>query len=301
MGENHNHTHQHQHAHEVKSFGKAFAIGIILNILFVLIEGGYGFKINSLALLADAGHNLSDVAGLILAWAGMVIARKKVNAKHSYGWKKASILAAFANSIFLLVAMGSLAWEAVGRFNEPVQAEGLVIMAVAGVGIVINSVTAFLFIAGKDHDINIRGAFWHMLADALISAGVVIAGAISLKFNYSWIDPVTSLLIAVVIVFGTWRLFIQSMHLLFDGVPDSIDLEKVKEFLGSQPGVKAVFDLHIWALGTTQIALSAHLQVPEGNEDDEFLAKITDELHHKFDIDHATIQVNKKPHLNECC
>jgi cobalt-zinc-cadmium efflux system protein len=289
------------HSHEVKSFSRNFAIAITLNILFIFIEAGFGFKINSLALLADAGHNLSDVAGLFLAWAGIAVSRKSPNVRHSYGWKKATVLAAFVNSVFLLVAMGSIAWEAIGRLHSPIQTEGLVMMAVAGVGIVVNSFTAFLFAKGGKKDINIRGAFLHMFADALVSAGVVIAGAATLVFNYSWIDPITSLLIAVIIMFGTWKLLRQSLHLLFDGVPESINLEKVKEFLASNPGVKDVFDLHIWALGTTEIALSVHLQIPEGHPGDEFLSDITKELHDRFEIEHTTIQVIKNPLKKNYC
>ncbi len=295
------HGHSHDHSHQVKTYGKAFTIGILLNIIFVLIEGSYGFKINSLALIADAGHNLSDVAGLILAWAGMIAANKKTNSKHSYGWKKASVFAAFINAIFLLIAMGSLAWEAVHRFNSPVQTEGITIMIVAGIGILINGATALLFASGRDKDINIRGAFLHMLADALISAGVVIAGAITLKWNYTWIDPVTSLVIAFIIVIGTWRLFKQSLHLLFDGVPDGIDYQAVKKYLSERNGVKNVFDLHIWAMSTTEVALTAHLHMPDGNPSDSFLNEVSHELHHHFKIEHVTLQVMRSPNSESYC
>jgi cobalt-zinc-cadmium efflux system protein len=297
----HAHDHDHGHSHHAASYGKAFAVGILLNIAFVLIEGGYGLKINSLALIADAGHNLSDVASLILAWAGLIVANKKSSSKHSYGWKKASVLAAFINSVFLLVAMGSLAWEAVGRFNSPVQTEGITIMIIAGIGILINGATALLFAAGRDKDINIRGAFLHMLADALISAGVVVSGALTLKWNFTWIDPVTSLVISVVIVLGTWRLLTQSVHLLFDGVPDHVDPLKVKNFLSQQSGVKNIFDLHIWAMSTTEVALTAHLHVPEVKITDDYLHKIKKELHDQFEIDHVTLQIVQDPNHNVYC
>lgn len=281
----------HSHSHEVKSFGKAFAIGIILNLTFVAVEFYYGLRVDSLALIADAGHNLSDVAGLILAWVGITIALKKGNSKHSYGWKKASILAAFGNAIFLLVAMGSLMWEAIGRLGSSSAPEPNTIMVVAFIGILVNSITAFLFFSGSKDDLNIRGAFLHMLADALVSAGVVLTGFLTLKFGFNWIDPVTSILISIVIIFGTGRLFFQSVHLLFDGVPDSVNFEEVKKYLLSKTGVSAVFDLHIWSLSTTEIALTAHLQMPSGSPGDSFIAELTDELHDKFKVEHSTIQI----------
>lgn len=295
-GHQHNHSHGthhhgHHHNHEVKNFGKAFAFGIVLNLVFVVIEFYYGLKVDSLALMADAGHNLSDVAGLALAWIAMGIAQKKANKTHSYGWKKASILAAFINAVLLLVAMGSLLWEAFSRLKSPISSEPITMMVVAAVGILINSVTAFLFLSGSKDDLNIRGAFLHMLADALVSAGVVIAGFIALKFGISWIDPVTSILISIVIIWGTGRLFFQSLHLLFDGVPDSIDLEKVKAFLLSQSGVEEVFDLHVWAMSTTEIALTAHLRMPSGHPGDSFLQILTKSLHDQFKIEHITIQI----------
>lgn len=281
----------HGHSHQVKSFGKAFAVGIVLNLAFVAIEFYYGLKIDSLALMADAGHNLSDVAGLILAWVGLTLALKKGNSKHSYGWKKASILAAFGNAIFLLVAMGSLMWEAVGRLSSNTAPEANTIMVVAFIGILVNTITAFLFFAGSKQDLNIRGAFLHMLADALVSAGVVLTGFLTLKFGFNWIDPVTSIIIAVVIIAGTARLFFQSLHMLFDGVPASINFEEVKKYLLSKPGVSQIFDLHIWSMGTTEVALTAHLQMPGGLSDDAFITELTHELHDKFGIEHVTIQV----------
>lgn len=295
--------HDHDHGHAPANFNRAFAIGIVLNIVFVAIEAFYGWKINSLALLADAGHNLSDVAGLVLAWGGALASKLRPNARHTYGWKRGTILAAFANALLLLMAMGALAWEAVGRLFSPeplAGAEGVTIMVVAGIGIVINTATALLFMRGREHDLNIRGAFMHMAADALVSAGVVVAGALTLWMGWVWLDPVVSLLIAGVILAGTASLFKQSLHMLFDGVPDSVDPHAVQECLAALPGVTRVHDLHIWAMGTSQIALTAHLVMPQGHADDAFLKHATDQLHDRFDITHVTLQVMKEAFTAPC-
>lgn len=284
----------HDHAHAPASFDRAFAIGIALNLAFVGIEAFYGWKINSLALLADAGHNLSDVAGLVLAWGGALAGRLRPNPRHTYGWKRGTILAAFANALILLMAIGALMWEAVGRLTSSdiaTSSQGLTIMAVAGVGIVINAATALLFMRGSKTDLNIRGAFLHMAADALVSAGVVLAGALSLWMHWDWLDPVVSLAIGAVILLSTWRLFKESLHLLFDGVPDSVDPLAVRKLLESLPGVERVSDLHIWAMGTSHIALTAHLVMPLGGGDDNFLRLATDELHDLFEITHVTLQI----------
>jgi len=279
------------HGHTPAEFNRAFAIGIALNVLFVVIEASYGWKVNSLALLADAGHNLSDVVGLVLAWGGALAGRLRPDVRHTYGWKRGTILAAFANALLLLVAMGSLTWEAVGRLSTPEPVQGITIMVVAGVGIVINTATALLFMRGRKSDLNIRGAFLHMAADALVSAGVVMAGALALWFGWNWLDPVASLLIAAVIVVGTWSLFRQSLHLLFDGVPEEINLPAVRIYLESLPGVEHVHDLHVWATGTSQIAMTAHLVMPNGSSGDTFLEEIADVLHDRFEIVHPTIQI----------
>jgi cobalt-zinc-cadmium efflux system protein len=290
----------HRHGHAPASFDRAFGIGIALNIAFVAIEAFYGWKIDSLALLADAGHNLSDVIGLVLAWGGALAGRLRPDARHTYGWKRASILAAFINALLLLVAMGSLAWEAVHRLQTPQAVEGVTIMVVAGIGILVNTATALLFMRGRESDLNIRGAFLHMAADALVSAGVVVAGGLALWFGWTWLDPVVSLLIAAVIVFGTWNLFKQSLHLLFDGVPEGVDLHAVQALLESLPGVERVHDLHVWAMGTSQIAMTAHLVMPQGQADDAFLKHATDELHEHFEIEHVTIQVVRVPFTAPC-
>lgn len=264
------------------------------------IEAFYGWQVNSLALLADAGHNLSDVAGLVLAWGGALAGKVRPSMRNTYGFKRVSILAAFANALLLLVAMGSLAWEAVGRFNAPVPTQGVTVMIVAGVGILINTATAMLFMKGSEHDLNIRGAFVHMAADALVSLGVVIAGALTLKFGWNWLDPAVSLAIAAIIVVGTWGLFRQSMHLLFDGVPDQIDLAAVQNYLASRPGVDRVHDLHVWAMGTSEVALTAHLVMPSGQADDAFLKALTAHLKDQFKIGHVTVQVVREPFTQAC-
>jgi cobalt-zinc-cadmium efflux system protein len=285
----------HEHRHAPADFDSAFGIGIALNIVFVAIEAYFGWRIDSLALLADAGHNLSDVIGLVLAWGGALAGRLRPDARHTYGWKRAGILAAFINALLLLVAMGSLAWEALHRLQSPQAVEGWTIMVVAAIGIVVNTVTALLFMRGSKDDLNIRGAFLHMAADALVSVGVVLAGGLTLWFGWAWLDPIVSLLIAVVIVWGTWSLFRQSLHLLFDGVPESVDLPAVHALLVGLPGVTQVTDLHVWALGTSETALSAHLVMPAGGADDSFLRRAVEALHEGFEIRHATLQVTRAP------
>jgi cobalt-zinc-cadmium efflux system protein len=276
-------------------------VGIVLNLAFVCIEGFYGWRINSLALLADAAHNLSDVAGLVLAWGGALAGKLRPDARHTYGWKRASILAAFVNALLLLVAMGSLGWEAVGRLRSPEATQGWTMMAVAGVGILINTATALMFMRGREGDLNIRGAFLHMAADALVSLGVVIGGALYLWQGWTWLDPVMSLAIAVIIVAGTWSLFNQSLHLLFDGVPAGIDLAEVREELLELPGVVDVHDLHVWAMGTSQIALTAHLVLDDVAVDQAALLHAAEhELEAHFGIAHATLQLETRAYATQC-
>ena len=295
-------AHDHDHSHAPANFNRAFAIGIVLNLAFVGIEAFYGWRVNSLALLADAVHNLSDVAGLVLAWGGALAVKLVPNARHTYGWKRATLLAAFANALLLLVAMGGLAWEAVGRLmsNEvSLQAQGVTIMVVAGIGIAVNTATALLFMRGREHDLNIRGAFLHMAADALVSAGVVIAGALTLWQGWTWLDPVVSLGIATVILWGTWDLFKQSLHLLFDGVPDSVNPAAVRQLLLGLPGVTEVHDLHIWAMGTSHIALTAHL-VTDATDTGALLHEAQEELHDHFEIRHVTLQLETPVYAQIC-
>jgi cobalt-zinc-cadmium efflux system protein len=290
----------HDHSHAPVSFDRAFGIGIALNLAFVGVEAFYGWKADSLALLADAGHNLSDVIGLVLAWGGALAGRLRPDDRHTYGWKRGSMLAAFINALLLLVAMGALAWEAVQRLQSPLAVQGVTIMVVASIGIVINTATALLFMRGSESDLNIRGAFLHMAADALVSAGVVVAGGLALWFGWTWLDPVVSLAIAVVIVAGTWSLFRQSLHLLFDGVPEGVDLNAVRNLLKALPGVTDVHDLHVWAMSTSEIALTAHLVMPDGHADDAWLQQATALLHDRFDIEHVTLQIVRVPFTVPC-
>ncbi len=292
--------HHHHHAEPSGTLDRAFGFGIALNLGFVAVEAFYGWKVDSLALLADAGHNLSDVAGLILAWVATVVGRRRANVRNTYGWQRASVLAAFVNSLLLLMAMGALAWEAISRLPGGGATDGHTIIWVASVGIVINAATALLFMRNQAHDLNVRGAFLHMVGDAAVSAGVVIAGLLYLKFGWAWMDPVMSLAIAVIIVLGSWKLFRQSLHLLFDGVPEHVDPDAVHAWLSKQPGVSEVHDLHIWALSTTEVALTAHLVMPGGHPGDAFLEEITEELHHHFRISHPTLQIEVNAMSHVC-
>jgi len=271
---------------------RAFGIGITLNVGFVIIEAYYGWVTGSLALLADAAHNLSDVGGLLLAWAAFAAARLQPSDQKTYGWRRGSILASFINALILLVAMGSLGWEAIHRFSAPAPMVAGTVMIVAAIGVVINTVTALLFITGSKRDLNIRGAFLHMAADALVSIGVVAAGALYLWQGWTWIDPLTSLIIAVVVIAGTWSLFRQSLHLLFDGVPDYIKLPEVRSCLEKITGVVSVHDLHVWAMSTAEPALTAHLVVRYGERTTEnILHEAQRALRERFKIEHVTLQL----------
>ena len=293
--------HEHGHVpHDVLARpGRAFAVGIALNLAFVAIEAWYGWKSGSLALLADAAHNLSDVGGVLLAWGGLVAAGLKPDERHTYGWRRATIIASFANAVILLVAMGSLAWEAVGRLGESTPVHGGTVIVVAAVGVVINFATAWLFLRGRD-DLNIQGAFLHMLADGLVSVGVVVSGALMLWFGWNWLDPVISLGIAAIVVAGTWSLFRKSLHLLFDGVPDGISLPAIRASLEAIEGVAAVHHVHVWALGTSENALTAHLVLVEGADADQVLAEANHQLAHKHSIKHATLQVESAGYARGC-
>ena len=293
----------HGHGHDAPDVlarpGRAFAIGIALNLAFVAIEAWYGWKSGSLALLADAAHNLSDVGGLLLAWGGMVAAGLKADERHTYGWRRATIIASFANAVILLVAMGSLAWEAVSRIGEPAPVAGATVMVVAAVGVLINFATAWLFVRGRD-DLNIQGAFLHMLADGLVSAGVVVSGALMLWLGWNWLDPLVSLGIAAIVVAGTWSLFRKSLHLLFDGVPDGISLPAIRVSLEAIEGVAAVHHVHVWALGTSENALTAHLVLADGADADHVLAEAHHHLAHEHGIKHATLQVESPAYARGC-
>jgi cobalt-zinc-cadmium efflux system protein len=288
---NHDHTGGHGHSHAPANFGTAFAIGIALNLGFVLIEGGYGVVSNSMALLADAGHNLSDVLGLLVAWGASILVKRPPSKQYTYGLRGSSILAALFNAIFLLLALGAIAWEAVQRFGSPEPVAAKTVMIVAAIGIVVNGVTAWLFASGAKNDINIRGAFLHMAADAAVSAGVVIAGLVILYTGWLWLDPLVSLIIVVVIVWGTWSLLRDSLAMSMSAVPPGIDAPAVQKYLHGVDGVAALHDLHIWPMSTTEVALTVHLVIPQGHPGDAVLLEICHKLEHDFKIGHATIQI----------
>jgi len=285
------HVHHGHHHPAPKNFTRAFQIGIALNVGFVIIEAAFGWFSQSLALLADAGHNLSDVLGLVLAWGASYLAQRPPSPTYTYGLRRTPILVALMNSLLLLLAVGGIAWEALRRLQDPNPVPGMTLIWVASVGIVINTLTAILFFSGRDHDLNIRGAFLHMAADALVSVGVVLAGVAILLTGWLWFDPAISLVIVVVIVVGTWQLFRDALGLMLDRVPKHIEPLAVRTFLQDLPGVDRVHDLHIWAMSTTETALTAHLVMPTGSPGDSFLAQVSDDLHHHFDIDHTTLQV----------
>lgn len=291
MSGDHHHHHDHGHSHAPNNFGRAFAIGITINLAYVGIEALAGLTTGSMALLADAGHNLSDVLGLAVAWAGLRLAQRPASARFTYGLKRSGILAALFNGVLLLFACGAIAVEAVRRLADPQPVPGTVIMAVAAGGILVNGITAWLFARGRAGDVNIRGAYLHMLADAGVSAAVVVSGLIILKTQAYWIDPALSLVVVAVILRGTWGLLRESVAMALDAVPDGIDAEAVADFLKSRPGVVTVHDLHIWPMGTTDTALTAHLVMPDGHPGDAALAALAHDLEHRFGIDHATIQI----------
>lgn len=288
----HDHDHAgHGHSHAPASFGRAFAIGTALNIGFVVVEAVYGILAGSMALLADAGHNLSDVLGLVIAWGAATLAKRSPSARYTHGLRSSSILAAFLNALLLLVAIAVIAVEAIRRFSEPAPVAGTTVMIVAAIGIVINGVTAWLFASGRKGDLNVRGAFLHMAADAAVSAGVVVAGFIISRTGWAWIDPVTSLVIVAVIAIGTWGLLRASVNMSLQATPPGLDTGEVAAFLRQRPGVAAIHDLHIWPLSTTETALTVHLLVPGGYPGDAYTADLATALHDRFGIDHATVQI----------
>jgi cobalt-zinc-cadmium efflux system protein len=302
-GDEHSHSHAHGglgHSHAPADFGRAFAIGVALNVGFVVTEAVFGGLAHSLALLADAGHNLSDVFGLLLAWGATVLSRRGPSERHTYGLRSSSILAALFNAIILLIAIGGIAWEAIRRFSDPEPVAGGTVIVVAAIGIVINTATALLFMSGREHDLNIRGAFLHMAADAAVSLGVVLAGFAIRATGALWIDPAVSLLIVAVIAVGTWGLLRDSVNLALDAVPEGIDVNEVKEYLSGLPTVSEVHDLHIWGMSTTETALTAHLVRNDPSRDDDMLQTATRELHDRFGIEHVTLQLETGAYAPEC-
>ncbi|HEY9668887.1 MAG TPA: cation diffusion facilitator family transporter [Coleofasciculaceae cyanobacterium] len=285
------HTHHHGHDHGGGNYNRAFIVSVALNTGFVVIEAVYGILANSLALLADAGHNLSDVLGLLLAWGATILARRRPTARRTYGLRRSSILAALLNAAFLLVVSGGIGWEAIQRFREPASVAGGTVIVVAAIGIAINTVSALMFLSGRKSDLNIRGAFLHLVADAAVSVGVVLAGIAIIATGWLWFDPAVSLIVTVVIVAGTWQLFQESLNLITDAVPAGIEPLTVRTYLAELPGVTGVHDLHIWAMSTTETALTVHLVMPTGFPGDAFLVQVTQELHARFGIEHTTLQV----------
>jgi len=276
-----------------EQFGAAFAIGLTLNIIYVVAQIVFGISAHSLALLADAGHNFGDVLGLLLAWCAIYLGKTPATERRTYGLGRSSILAALANAILLLVAVGGITWEAIRRFTNSSEVAANTIMIVAALGIVINGVTALLFFRRHEHDLNIKGAFLHMAADAAVSAGVVLAGTLILMTGWHWIDPVTSLVINAVIIWGTWGLLRRSLAMALDVVPSNVDPTAVRRYLETLEGVTAVHDLHIWPLSTTRIALTVHLEMPSGAGGDQFLHDVCERLHSDFGIEHSTVQIEQ--------
>ena len=288
------------HTHAPRSFGRAFAIGVGLNLGFVGVEAAWGVAAHSVALLADAGHNLSDVLGLLLAWGASALSRRLPTARRTYGLRRSSTLAALVNAVLLLVAVGAILWETLGRFRHPAPVEGSTVIWVAAVGIAVNAATALLFRAGRKGDLNIRGAYLHMAADAGVSLGVVVSGAIVVATGWSWIDPAVSLLVCAVILVTTWGLLRDSVDLALDAVPGSIDGPSIRRYLEGLPQVIAVHDLHIWPMSTTETALTAHLVMPGGRPGDAFYREVARDLHDRFGIEHVTVQVEEGDPAHPC-
>ena len=315
MAHDHSHDHNHDHSHDhsshshgdghhhhgvPKDYGSAFLIAIALNTTFVIIEFAYGFIANSTALMADAGHNLSDVLGLLLSLGAAILSRKIPGGRFTYGLRSTSILAALMNAMFLMAACGIIAWEAIHRFAQAQEVAGLTVTLIAAVGIVINGISAWLFVKGSKGDLNIRGAYLHMLGDAAVSLGVAVAGLVMMFTGWYWLDPIVSLLIVTVIVIGTWGLLRESIQLALNAIPENIDAAAVEVFLRQCRGVKDIHDLHIWGMSTTESALTVHLVIPEGYPGDSFMDEIMDTLKEKFSIHHSTLQVEQGTTDHSC-
>ncbi|MFK7841013.1 MAG: cation diffusion facilitator family transporter [Sphingorhabdus sp.] len=311
MSAGHHHSHGHSshshhdrhgpHGHMPANFSRAFALGITLNIIYIIVEVIFGLLSGSMALLADAGHNLSDVLGLAVAWAGAELSKRPPSKQFTYGLGGSSILAALLNGLFLLVACGAIAWEAIERFSAPSAIASTTVIIVASLGIVINFGTAMLFIQGQKEDINIRGAFLHMMADAGVSAGVVVGGIVIYFTGLNWIDPLISLFIVGLIFWSTWGLLSEAIRMSLAGVPRDIDLEEVLDYLASLPGVQTVHDLHVWPMSTSETAMTAHLVLPDGHPGRGFLADVQKEVKARFSIHHITIQIELEDEEAELC
>jgi cobalt-zinc-cadmium efflux system protein len=290
----------HHHHHAPPDYNRAFAAGVVLNVGFVIVEAVFGVLSNSLALLTDAGHNLSDVLGLLLAWGAAALAKKRPSARRTYGYSRATILASLFSGLLLMGAVGAIGWEAVSRLMTPAEPAGKTIMIVAAIGVVINTATALFFLSGKDHDLNIRGAFLHMAADAAVSLGVVASGALIFYLGFNWIDPLISLVIAAVILLSTWGLLRDSLNLAVDAVPRGVDPGAVRDYLSALPGVQAIHDLHIWPMSTTDTALTAHMVMDEFPDSDQYLNEVAEVLLARFSINHPTIQLERHDGEFQC-
>ncbi len=289
----HNHAHHHHHDHSSGNYGLAFAIGILLNISYIVMEVVFGFKADSSALLADAGHNTGDVLSLVFSWAAIRLALWKPSGRYTYGLRRTTILVALLNTLMLFGAVAIIVYEAIKHLQHPAPVAGNTIIIIALSGVLINTITALLFMRGKGNDLNIKAAFLHMASDALVSLGVALAGLLINWTGLLWIDSATSIIIAIIILFGSWNLFADALKLVLDAVPQSIDIAEVRAYLSGIEGVEQVHDLHVWAMSTTQTALTAHLVVPAKTTDDEFLHLINKELKEHFKISHSTIQIDK--------
>jgi cobalt-zinc-cadmium efflux system protein len=292
--------HDHHHHSAPSNNTRAFAIGVALNLAFVAVEFGFGIWSHSVALLADAAHNLSDVLGLALAWAAAYASTVGPNERRTYGFRRTSILAALANALILLVVTGGITWEAVRRLFEPTSVMGTTMIFVGAAGVAVNGLTAWLFYAGRRHDLNIRGAFLHMVADAAVSLGVVVTGALVRWQDWTWVDPIASFVIVAAILYSTWGLLLESINLALDAVPREIDPVLVRDYLKSLSGISDVHDLHIWGMSTTENALTVHLVKPDGQIDDAFLAEVEHTLHDRFGIVHPTIQLEQGDAEHSC-
>jgi len=297
----HGHSHGHHHHGDPVNHGRAFAIAIALNAIFVAVEFGYGFVANSTALMADAGHNLSDVLGLMLAWGAAILAKRTPTRRFTYGLRSSSMLAALFNGMLLMGACGAILWEAVLQLIHPVPVHGATVSVVAGVGIVINGLSAWLFMAGSKDDINIRGAYLHLMADAAISLGVLVSGVIVMYTGWIRLDPLVSIAIVVMIVLGTWSLLKESTRMMMAAVPANVDSRKVEQFLRGRAGVTDVHDLHIWSMSTTETALTAHLVMPDGYPGDAAMDDIARDLRQEFAIHHSTLQMERGTTDHACC
>jgi cobalt-zinc-cadmium efflux system protein len=301
LDHSHDHGHAHggsatpgvvKHAHAAADFGRVFAVAVALNAAYVVAEALYGIASHSLALLADAGHNLGDVLALAAAWGAAILGRRGPGGRYTYGLRGSTILVALGNAVLLLVITGGIAWEAIRRLLEPPEPlSGMTVVIVAAIGVVINGSTALLFMAGRKGDLNIRAAFQHLASDAAVALGVALAGMLILLTGWLWLDPAISLAISIIIVAGTWSLLRDAINFALHAVPPGIQREAVADYLGSLPGITAVHDLHIWGMSTTETALTAHLVRPEGVPNDALLRRAQHELHERFGIGHVTLQV----------